>query len=126
MTTLRMVFLRSLLRFRWEFIQIREFWSFSVETLESSVIYLGSLYVGLKSQALTSLRKYLLKITAFSCCSLRTIAFPFSLPEYSTVVDQASDHATQKSYSEKHKSVWKLNQSSQKCGLMGSSRLEVV
>lgn len=82
----------------------------------------------LKPQALISLRKYLLKINYFSCCSIQTIYDTFSLLECSMVVDQASNYANQKLYSKKKKkksnSIWKL--SFQKYRLMCSSRLEVV
>lgn len=57
----------------------------------------------LKPQALITLRKYLLKISYFSCCSIQTIYDTFSLLECSMVVDQATDYANQKLYSKKKK-----------------------
>ena len=65
-----------------------------MEMLMSSV-QLSILSNRIKSQTLIPLRKHLLRVGCFSCCSVTTLSF--SLPEHSMVVDQANNYAKQKS-----------------------------
>jgi len=71
------------------------------------------------------LRKYLLKISSFSCFSVQTPYFTSGLSACSMVADQASNYAKQKSYSKK-KSPFGNFVSFLKCRLTRSGRWEVL
>ena len=76
----------------------------------------------LKSQALISLAKLLLKTSSCPCCFFQTTFFTWGLFPCSMVLDQASDYAKQKPYRKKQtkKSVWKRYQRFLKCRLTRS------